>query len=82
VCIRRLCDRSIGPPPESEIRRADILNAGKRIAILVGRGALSATDELELLAEVLGAHLTGSARLSDFGADSRRITQIREAPDG
>src|SRR5438309_11657823 len=43
-------------PPESEIRRAaDVLNAGKRIAILVGRGALSATDELELLAEVLGA---------------------------
>src|SRR5207249_9855748 len=34
---------------------ADVLNAGKRIAILVGRGALSATDELELLAEVLGA---------------------------
>src|SRR5206468_11403782 len=41
-------------PPESEIRRAaDVLNAGKRIAILAGRGALSATDELEQLADAV-----------------------------
>jgi pyruvate dehydrogenase (quinone)/pyruvate oxidase len=43
-------------PPESDLERAAyILNSGKRIAILVGRGALNATDELEVLAETLGA---------------------------
>jgi pyruvate dehydrogenase (quinone) len=34
---------------------ADILNSGRRIAILAGRGALHATDELLQTAEVLGA---------------------------
>src|SRR6202044_440873 len=34
---------------------ADILNRGKKIAILAGQGALKATEELEELAEVLGA---------------------------
>ena len=34
---------------------ADILNRGKKIAILAGQGALHATDELEEIAEVLGA---------------------------
>jgi pyruvate dehydrogenase (quinone)/pyruvate oxidase len=43
-------------PPESDLERAAYtLNSGKRIAILVGRGALNATDELEVLAETLGA---------------------------
>src|SRR5579862_8575687 len=43
-------------PPESDLERAAYtLNSGKRIAILVGRGALKATDELEVLAETLGA---------------------------
>ena len=37
------------------LRAAYVLNAGKRIAILVGLGALKATDELEVLAETLGA---------------------------
>jgi pyruvate dehydrogenase (quinone)/pyruvate oxidase len=36
-------------------RAARILNEGKRIAILAGRGALSATEELEQTAEKLGA---------------------------
>jgi pyruvate dehydrogenase (quinone) len=36
-------------------RAADILNSGKKIAILAGRGALNATSELEQIAEVLGA---------------------------
>jgi pyruvate dehydrogenase (quinone)/pyruvate oxidase len=41
---------------ESDIQRAaDVLNAGEKIAILAGRGALHATDELEALAEKLGA---------------------------
>ncbi len=34
---------------------ADILNRGKKIAILAGQGALHATDELEKIAETLGA---------------------------
>ena len=36
-------------------RAAELLNAGTRIAILVGRGALGAEVELERVAEILGA---------------------------
>jgi pyruvate dehydrogenase (quinone)/pyruvate oxidase len=43
-------------PSETDLRKAAaILSQGKKIAILAGRGALSATDELEQLAEKLGA---------------------------
>jgi pyruvate dehydrogenase (quinone) len=43
-------------PEEPEIARAlDILNRGKRIAILAGQGALRARDELVEVAELLGA---------------------------
>jgi pyruvate dehydrogenase (quinone)/pyruvate oxidase len=42
-------------PNEADLRRAaEILNKGKRVAILAGRGALDATDELEEAAELLG----------------------------
>lgn len=34
---------------------ADVLNAGRRVAILAGAGALHATDELIAVAEILGA---------------------------
>jgi len=48
---------------------ADILNRGKRIAILAGQGALGATDELEKTAELLGAPiikaLLGKAAVPD-----------------
>lgn len=48
---------------------ADILNRGKRIAILAGQGALQATDELEKMAEKLGAPiikpLLGKAAVPD-----------------
>jgi pyruvate dehydrogenase (quinone) len=41
-------------PAEEDLRRAaDVLNAGKKVAILAGRGALHATDELEQLADTL-----------------------------
>lgn len=43
------------PAPDDLRRAAEILNKGKKIAILAGRGALGATDELEKLADVLGA---------------------------
>jgi pyruvate dehydrogenase (quinone) len=36
-------------------KAAQILNDGKRVAILAGRGALQATSELEQLADLLGA---------------------------
>jgi pyruvate dehydrogenase (quinone) len=43
-------------PEEQEIARAiEILNRGKRIAILAGHGALGARDELLEVAELLGA---------------------------
>jgi pyruvate dehydrogenase (quinone) len=42
--------------PESEIlRAAEILNAGKKTAILAGRGAIGAGTQLEAVAETLGA---------------------------
>ena len=50
-------------------RMAEILNAGKKFAILAGRGALDATDELERLAETLAAPivkpLLGKASVPD-----------------
>src|SRR5690242_2961550 len=57
-------------PHESELRAAaDILNAGKRVAILAGAGALHATDELIETAEILGAGvakaLLGKAAVPD-----------------
>jgi pyruvate dehydrogenase (quinone)/pyruvate oxidase len=43
-------------PDEADLlKAADILNEGKKIVILAGRGALGAGDELEQLAETLGA---------------------------
>src|SRR5581483_5832589 len=43
-------------PTAQEIEAAaEILNAGKKIAILAGRGALGAGDEIERVAEILGA---------------------------
>jgi pyruvate dehydrogenase (quinone)/pyruvate oxidase len=36
-------------------RAAGVLNAGRRVAILAGQGALGAREELEVVAEVLGA---------------------------
>ena len=43
-------------PERDELQRAaDILNEGKKVVILAGRGALDATDELEHAAEILGA---------------------------
>jgi pyruvate dehydrogenase (quinone) len=57
-------------PDAGELARAaEILNAGERVAILVGQGAKHAVAELEQLAETLGAGvakaLNGRAVLSD-----------------
>ncbi len=46
--------RRVAVPVEADLRAAaDVLNAGERVAILAGRGALHATDELEELADTL-----------------------------
>ena len=45
----------IVPEPCDLARAADVLNAGKRVAMLVGAGALHATDEVIAVAERLGA---------------------------
>jgi pyruvate dehydrogenase (quinone) len=62
--------QQVALPSEADLHKAaDILNQGKRIAILAGRGALTATDELEQLAEKLGAPiikaLLGKAAVPD-----------------
>jgi pyruvate dehydrogenase (quinone)/pyruvate oxidase len=62
--------RRAGLPAEDELRAAaGVLNEGKRVAILAGRGALHAGDELEEVAELLGAPivkaLLGKAAVPD-----------------
>jgi len=57
-------------PEDADLRRAaDVLNAGERVAILVGQGALHAADEVEEVADLLGAGvakaLLGKAVLPD-----------------
>lgn len=57
-------------PYEEDLRRAaDVLNAGKKVALLVGAGALHATDEVIAVADRLGAGaakaLLGKAALPD-----------------
>ncbi len=43
------------PDPNNLRKAAEILNAGKKVAILAGRGAIGAADELEKTAELLAA---------------------------
>ncbi len=57
-------------PNESELRRAaDVLNSGKKVAMLIGAGALGAADEVLEVADLLGAGvakaLLGKAALPD-----------------
>jgi pyruvate dehydrogenase (quinone) len=62
--------RAGGVPAESDLlRAADVLNVGNKVAILVGAGALRATDEIIEVAELLGAGvakaLLGKAAVPD-----------------
>ncbi|HEX3817656.1 MAG TPA: thiamine pyrophosphate-requiring protein [Chthoniobacterales bacterium] len=57
-------------PKDADLRKAaDVLNSGKKVAMLVGAGALQATDEVMEIAEILGAGvakaLLGKAVLPD-----------------
>ena len=48
--------RSARLPADEDLRRAaELLNAGSKVAILAGRGALGAGDELERVADLLAA---------------------------
>src|SRR4051812_17349222 len=59
----------IVPHPEDLQRAADVVNAGERVAMLVGQGAFDATGEVIEAAEVLGAGvakaLLGKAAVPD-----------------
>ena len=62
--------RPVVVPAEQDLMRAaEILNEGKRVAMLVGAGALHATDEVIEVADILGAGvakaLLGRAALPD-----------------
>ena len=83
-------DRSLGTPISQ--RAADILNAGKKVAILIGAGALAwRTDEVIAVAEKLGAGvakaLLGKAALPDdlpwvTGSIGLLGTEAQLRPDG
>jgi pyruvate dehydrogenase (quinone) len=48
--------RPVVTPPGDELRRAaEVLNAGEKVAMLVGAGAIGAADEVVAIAETLGA---------------------------
>jgi pyruvate dehydrogenase (quinone) len=57
------------PADEDLDRAAEVLNAGSKVAMLIGQGALHAGDEVEAVAEALGAGvakaLLGKAALPD-----------------
>jgi len=60
----------INQPPADQLRAAaDVLNSGRRVAILVGQGALNARAEVTQVADLLGAPvakaLLGKAVLAD-----------------
>ena len=62
--------RPVMTPPGDELHRAaDVLNAGEKVAILVGAGALGAADEVIAVADSLGAGvakaLLGKCALAD-----------------
>jgi len=65
-------DESVVPAQVDLELAASVLNEGKRVAILAGRGALDASEELEQTAEMLGAPvikaLLGKAALADDSA--------------
>jgi pyruvate dehydrogenase (quinone)/pyruvate oxidase len=62
--------RAVRIPDEADLdRAAEVLNAGQKVVILAGRGALNATDQLVAVAERLGAPiakaLLGKAAVPD-----------------
>jgi len=61
-------------PMEADLREAaEVLNAGRRVALLVGQGARRATEQVEAVADRLGAGVTTSL-LGKPWVDERRPT--------
>jgi pyruvate dehydrogenase (quinone) len=73
-------------PPEDQLGAADVLNAGARIAVLAGQGALPARGELTQLADLLGApvakSLLGKAVLPDRRRRRRGVKKARTEERG
>jgi pyruvate dehydrogenase (quinone)/pyruvate oxidase len=64
-----------GVPEEHQLRRAaDILNAAKKPAILVGRGAVKAGDKVIAVAEALGAPIAKAVLGKTAIADDHPLT--------
>jgi pyruvate dehydrogenase (quinone) len=74
--IHNMADTGIGysspyiiPTRESLQKAADILNAGQKVAMLVGAGAIHATDEIAEVCDILGCGvakaLLGKAAIAD-----------------
>jgi len=68
--VSNVFSHSAREPKDADTHRAaEVLNAGKKVVILAGQGALDATDELEQTAEILGAPivkaLLGKAAVPD-----------------
>jgi pyruvate dehydrogenase (quinone)/pyruvate oxidase len=54
--VSNVWSESVRLPARKDLEKAaEILNQGKRVAILAGQGAMGAGDELEYVAELLGA---------------------------
>ncbi len=64
-----ITEPEVKPKPEDLQRAADVLNAGGKVAMLIGQGAARAADEVVQVAELLGAGvakaLNGRAALPD-----------------
>ncbi|NKQ26008.1 thiamine pyrophosphate-requiring protein [Streptomyces galbus] len=57
------------PSQESVERAAEVLNSGDKVAILVGQGAAGAREEVETLAEMLGAGVAKALLGKDVVSD-------------
>ena len=65
----------MGTPPADQLRAAaEVLNAGKRVAILAGSGCFPAKAELRNVAEVLGAPIAKSYLAKALLPDSHAMT--------
>ncbi len=66
---------SLLPPQDEILRAAAVLNAGSKIAMLVGQGARGATDEVLEVAQRLGAGIVTALLGKDVGPATCRITR-------
>jgi pyruvate dehydrogenase (quinone) len=64
-----ICEPEVVPKEKDLARAAEVLNAGSKVAILIGQGAAKAPEELKQVADLLGAGvakaLNGKSALPD-----------------